>query len=64
MTFFCFLESANSSVPHMEPLDAESLEEARQQAKRLLSRHTQAMSARIYLDAEEVDVLARSAIGP
>ena len=44
-------------MAHMEPLDAASLEEARQQASRLLKHHRSARSARIYLDGAEVAIL-------
>lgn len=57
MTFFCFLDSEHLPMAHMEPLDAETLEEARQQATHLLKHHRSARAARIYLDAAEVDVL-------
>lgn len=57
MTFFCFLDSDHSPMAYMEPLDAETLEEARHQASRLMKHHRSAKAARIYLDADEVDVL-------
>lgn len=57
MTFFCFLDSDHLPMAHMEPLDAETLEEARQQAADLLSQHRSAKAARIFLDAAEVDLL-------
>ena len=44
-------------MAHMEPLDAETLEEARQQASHLLRQHHSAKAARIFLDAVEVDIL-------
>lgn len=57
VTFFCFLDSDHLPMAHMEPLDAETLEEARQQAAHLLRQHRSARAARIYLDTEEVAVL-------
>ena len=57
MTFFCFLDSDHLPMAHMEPLDTETLEEARQQAVHLLSQHRSAKAARIFLNAAEVDLL-------
>jgi hypothetical protein len=57
VTFFCFLDSDHLPMAHMEPLDAETLEEARRQATHLLRHHRSARAARIYLDADEVDIL-------
>ncbi|RYG56099.1 MAG: hypothetical protein EON56_04680 [Alphaproteobacteria bacterium] len=57
MTFFCFLDSDHLPMAHMEPLDAESLEEARQQAFHLLRLHQSAKAARIYHGPQEVAVL-------
>lgn len=57
VTFFCFLDSELSPMAHMEPLDADTLEDARCQAGRLLKRHRSAQAARIYLDAEEIAIL-------
>jgi len=57
VTFFCFLDSDHVPMAHMEPLDAETLEEARQQASHLLRQHHSAKAARIFLDAVEVDIL-------
>ena len=57
MTFICFIESSASRVPHMEALDASTLDEARLQTRRLLSQHSRARLARIFFDAVEVEVL-------
>ncbi|NBW11677.1 MAG: hypothetical protein EBR82_26960 [Caulobacteraceae bacterium] len=59
MTFFCFLDTDRSDTPHMEPLDAASLDDARIEARRLMAQHASASRARIFLDAAEVDMLRR-----
>lgn len=58
MTFFCYLDSSADSVLHMEPLEAMNAEDARREAQLLLRHHASAHRARIYLNAEEVAVLA------
>jgi hypothetical protein len=49
VTFFCFIESALSDVPHMEPLSAEDPAGAAAEARRLLSRHASGRVAHVYL---------------
>ena len=39
MTYFCFIESAILSVPHMEPLMADDLDAAKTEAETLLAQH-------------------------
>ena len=46
--FFCFVETANSSVPHMEPIPVDTLEEARACARRLLEDHRAPIAAHIF----------------
>lgn len=57
MTYFCFLDCDRLPMAHMEPLDAETFEEAQHQAFRLLKHHQSAKAARIYLDTQEIAVL-------
>lgn len=57
VTYFCFLHSRPERTPHMEPLDADSVEEAKAQARRLLREHTSAHAARVYFGADEVAFL-------
>ncbi len=59
MTFFCFLDTDRGETPHMEPLDAAALDDARIEARRLMTQHASACRARIFLDAAEVDMLRR-----
>lgn len=63
MTFFCFLESSILSVPHMEPLLADDLDEAKLEAEALLDQHASACAAQIFEDDERVASIRRDA-GP
>ena len=58
MAYFCFIEGEGLSVPHMEPLDAETAEDARREALRLLARHSSGRMAHVYFDDEPVCSLA------
>lgn len=57
VTFICFIKSGSGDVPYVEPLDADTLEGARVQTRRLLRQHSSVRMARIYLDATEVEIL-------
>ena len=57
MTFFCFLDTEHLPMAHMEPLDAETFEEAQHQAMHLLKDHRSARAARIYRDTKEVAIV-------
>lgn len=59
LTYYCFIDSRFSNTPHMEALDADSLEQAKAEARRLMSQHASAVAARIFLDDDEVAVLQR-----
>lgn len=54
MTYFCFLESSLVGVQYMQPMDAESVEEARQEAARLMRHHTRAYAAHIFAEDDHV----------
>lgn len=54
MTYFCFIESDILSVPHMEPLAAETPEEAREEAVQLLAHHASAVAAHVFFGDERV----------
>ncbi len=58
MTYFCYIESAISTVPHMEPLSASTLEEALVEAAGLMTHHTSATQARVFSDGRELAGLA------
>lgn len=47
MTYFCFIESTTHSVPHMEPLYAEDLDEAKREAEASPSRGEAGASAAV-----------------
>ena len=54
MTFFCFIESNVLSVPHMEPLIADDLHEAKIEAEALLAQHVSGYAAHVFEDDEKV----------
>ncbi len=68
MTYFCFIESSILTVPHMEPLSADTNEAARQEAIALMRRHSSALAAHVFLGDDRIDsilvedLLAASAI--
>lgn len=59
MTYFCFIESDILSVPHMEPLMAEELDEAKTEAEALLSQHASGYLAHVFEDDERVATIRR-----
>ena len=54
MTYICFVESDILSVPHMEPLSARTLDEAREEARRLLASHASGIAAHVFAGEERV----------
>jgi hypothetical protein len=48
MAYLCYVELRDLSVPHFEPLDAGSPDEAKHEALRLLRRHRSAVVAQVY----------------
>lgn len=64
MSYSCFIETPTSSAPYMEPIDADTLEQARWKAQRLLTFHSSAQRARILLDDQVIEVLRRAGSGP
>jgi hypothetical protein len=59
VTYFCFIESDILSVPHMEPLLAEKLEDAKAEAEALLGQHASGYAAHIFEDDEKVATIRR-----
>lgn len=49
MTYFCFLDSDDSVSTYMQPLDAETPDDAIEAAIALLMEHQSQVSARVYL---------------
>lgn len=62
-TYFCFIERDILGTPHMEPLTAESEDEARAQALALLRTHASGIAAHILRDDARVATIRRSAFG-
>ena len=54
VTYFCFIESTILSVPHMEPLIADDLDEATLEAEALLDQHASGYAAHVFEDNERV----------
>lgn len=59
MTYFCFIESDILTVPHMEPLMAEELDDARSEAEALLGQHASGYAAQIFEGDEKVATIRR-----
>lgn len=58
-TYFCFIERDIIGTPHMEPLSAESDEEARAQAIALLDTHASGIAAHILQNDVRIDTIRR-----
>ncbi|RZJ00909.1 MAG: hypothetical protein EON90_05235 [Brevundimonas sp.] len=59
MTFFCFIDSDILSVPHMEPLMADDLHDAKIEAETLLGQHASGSAAHVFEDDEKVATIRR-----
>ena len=57
MTYFCFIESRLSSVPHMEPLSVDDAETAIERTRRLMSEHPNAVAAHVFRGDERIATL-------
>jgi len=57
MTYFCFIESRLSSVPHMEPLYVEDAETALEKARGLMSEHASATAAHVFYQDQRIATL-------
>lgn len=54
MTYYCIIEDVSSSATHMEFLDAETRDDALQEAVRLLARHSSAIAADVFSGADAI----------
>lgn len=52
MNFFCLVETETCSTPHLEWLPVDTLDEARDHARRALNQHLMPIAAHIYADDE------------
>jgi hypothetical protein len=59
MAYFCFIEFTSRSVPHMEPLVADDLDEAKLEAEALLDQHASGYIARVFDGDEQVASVRR-----
>ena len=61
MTFFCYIESNILTVPHMEPLEAESVDDAKSEAERLLYAHANGYAAHVFREDQRLLTIHRPA---
>lgn len=54
MTFSCYIESNILTVPHMEPLEAESVDDAKSEAERLLYAHSSGYAAPVFREDQRL----------
>lgn len=64
VTYFCFIESKLSSVPHMEPLPVDDAETAIEKTRRLMSEHPSAVAAHVFRGEERIATLTVSDVAP
>lgn len=57
MTYFCYIESKILTVPHMEPLLAETEDEAMSEAADLMGLHSSAIAAHVFKDEDRVGTI-------
>lgn len=62
-TYFCFIESDILRTPHMEPLSADSDDEAFAQAQALLRTHASGVAAHILLNDARIGTVRASPPG-
>lgn len=60
MIYFCFVELEGCNVPYMEPMPVDTLEEAREYARRLLCDQHRALGAHIFADEDYLGTLTHS----
>jgi hypothetical protein len=63
-TYFCFIESDILRTPHMEPLSADTDDEAFAQARALLRTHASGIAAHILLNDARIGTVRASPSGP
>lgn len=59
-TYFCFIESDILRTPHMEPLSADTDDQALAQAEALLRTHASGIAAHILLNEAHVGTVRAS----
>lgn len=57
MSYFCYIYSPRSKVPHMEALKSRNLREAKVHSERLLAEHLDAFRAELFDDDQQVAVI-------
>ena len=64
MTYFCFIESTLLSVPHMEPMAADDLDQARREAEALLAQHASGYAAHVFEGDDRIVTIRRDVAAP
>lgn len=64
MTFFCYVYSRDTDVPHMEALGSATLADAMTRARRMLDEHGATLRAELYHDDQRVAVIAPDEVDP
>jgi hypothetical protein len=59
VTFFCYVYSHGSEVPHMEALDSPSLSDAETRSRDMLAEHRAAIRAELFEGDRRVAIIAR-----
>lgn len=62
MTYFCFIESEILSVPHMEPLAADSVDETKREAEDLLQQHSSGYAAHVFDENQRLLTVRRTRV--
>lgn len=62
--YFCFIERDIMSTPHMEPLLAETDEQAMAEAEALLRTHASGIAAHVLRDEERIGTVRASRLVP
>ncbi len=57
MIYFCLIETSASSVPHMEPLDANDLPEAAAQTRQAIRGHQSVIAAHVFGDGYRLETI-------
>lgn len=57
MIYFCLIETSASSVPHMEPLDANDLAEAAGQTRQAIRGHHSVIAAHVFGDGHRLETI-------
>lgn len=60
MTYFCFIDSKGATVPYMEPVPVDTLDEAKARAAALLAQHSSGVVAHLFYGDEYATTIRRN----